>query len=39
VEPIPGGFKVLDRNGQALAYVYAHDNAAIAKVGTDLGWS
>ena len=35
VEPIPGGFKVLDANGQALAYVYARedeDAAHIAKV-------
>ena len=30
VEPIPGGFKVLDATGQALAYVYARDNAADA---------
>jgi hypothetical protein len=35
VEQIPGGFKVLDANGQALAYVYARetrDQADIAKV-------
>ena len=25
VEPIPGGFKVRDATGQALAYVYARD--------------
>jgi hypothetical protein len=25
VEQIPGGFKVLDANGQALAYVYARE--------------
>ena len=35
VEPIPGGFKVLDANGQALVYVYARETreqADIAKV-------
>ncbi len=35
VEQIPGGFKVLDANGQALAYVYARETreqADIAKV-------
>jgi len=35
VEQIPGGFKVLDANGQALAYVYARetrDQADIANV-------
>ena len=35
VEQIPGGFKVLDASGQALAYVYARetaDAAGIAKV-------
>jgi hypothetical protein len=26
VEKIPGGFKVYDANGQALAYVYSRDN-------------
>ena len=26
VEQTPGGFKVLDASGQALAYVYARDN-------------
>jgi len=25
VEQIPGGYKVLDANGQALAYVYARE--------------
>ena len=25
VEQIPGGFKVLDANGQALVYVYARE--------------
>ena len=29
VEKIPGGFKVIDANGQSLAYVYA-DNQQIA---------
>jgi hypothetical protein len=28
VEQIPAGFKVIDANGQALAYVYAADNDA-----------
>jgi len=35
VEQIPGGFKVLDASGQALAYVYAREtreHADIAKV-------
>jgi hypothetical protein len=35
VEQIPGGFKVLDANGQSLAYVYARETreqADIAKV-------
>ena len=35
VQQIPGGFKVLDASGQALAYVYARENEAatlIAKV-------
>jgi hypothetical protein len=34
VEKIPGGFKVIDANGQTLAYVYGHADprdAAIAK--------
>ena len=26
VEKIPGGFKVIDANGQSLAYFYARDN-------------
>jgi hypothetical protein len=25
VEKIPGGFKVIDANGQALAFVYSHE--------------
>ena len=34
VEPIPGGFKVNDANGQTLAYFYAREEAAsaVAKV-------
>jgi len=35
VEQIPGGYKVLDASGQALAYIYARDTkqqANIAKV-------
>ena len=35
VEPIPGGFKVSDANGQTLAYVYAREEeaaSAVAKV-------
>jgi hypothetical protein len=30
VEQTPGGFKVLDANGQALAYVYARETKAEA---------
>jgi hypothetical protein len=35
IEQMPGGFKVLDASGQALAYIYARDTrdqADIAKV-------
>jgi hypothetical protein len=35
VERLPGGFKVIDANGQSLAYFYARENdhdAHIAKV-------
>ena len=38
VEKIPGGFKVIDANGQAIAYVYSRetkDAAEIAKVLTE----
>jgi hypothetical protein len=38
VEALDGGFKVLDANGQALAYVYSRENdsdADIAKVLTE----
>ena len=31
VEKIPGGFKVIDANGQSLAYVYSRDNPNDAK--------
>ena len=31
VEQTPGGFKVLDASGQALAYVYARDNDSDAQ--------
>ena len=32
VEQIPGGFKVLDASGQALAYVYAREKKAEADI-------
>ena len=32
VEEMPGGFKVLDANGEALAYVYAREEAAAAAI-------
>jgi hypothetical protein len=32
VEQTPGGFKVLDANGQALVYVYARETANEANV-------
>jgi hypothetical protein len=38
VEHIPGGFKIVDANGQSLAYVYSRENASdahIAKVLTE----
>jgi hypothetical protein len=38
VEKIPGGFKVIDANGQSLAYVYSRDtpnDAHIAEVLTE----
>jgi hypothetical protein len=38
VERIEGGFKVIDANGQSLAYVYSRENendARIAKVLTE----
>jgi hypothetical protein len=38
VEKIPGGFKVVDANGQSLAYAYSRENASdahMAKVLTE----
>jgi hypothetical protein len=35
VETIPGGFKVIDANGQSLAYVYSREDAHMAKVLTE----
>jgi len=32
VEQIPGGYKVLDANGQALAYVYARETEHQANI-------
>ncbi|MGC2409373.1 MAG: hypothetical protein WA441_05115 [Methyloceanibacter sp.] len=32
VEKIPGGFKVLDANGQSLAYVYSRENESDARL-------
>ena len=32
VEQIPGGYKVLDASGQALAYVYARETKAEADI-------
>ena len=32
VEQIPGGYKVLDASGQALAYVYARETKAAADI-------
>jgi hypothetical protein len=32
VEQIPGGFKVLDANGQALVYLYAGETKAEADI-------
>jgi hypothetical protein len=32
VEKIPGGFKVYDANGQALAYLYSRDNPNDAQI-------
>ncbi len=31
VEQMPGGYKVLDANGQALAYVYARETMQLAE--------
>ena len=32
VEQIPGGYKVIDSNGQALAYVYGRETKADADI-------
>ena len=32
LEKIPGGFKVIDANGQSLAYVYSRDNPNDAEI-------
>ena len=32
VEKTPGGYKVIDANGQALAYVYAYETRADANI-------
>jgi len=32
VEKIPGGFKVIDANGQSLAYVYGRETKADADI-------
>jgi len=32
IEQIPGGYKVLDANGQALAYVYARETQQQAEI-------
>ena len=32
IEQIPGGFKVIDANGQSLAYVYSRDNDSDALI-------
>jgi hypothetical protein len=36
VEAIPGGFKVIDSNGQSLAYVYGYSNPRDAGVANAL---
>ena len=36
VEAIPGGFKVIDSNGQSLAYVYGRAHAHDAQVSNGL---
>ena len=36
VEPLDGGFKVVDSNGQALAYVYGHADQRDAQVAKSL---
>ena len=36
VEPIEGGFKVIDSNGQTLAYVYGHADSRDAGIAKSL---
>jgi hypothetical protein len=36
VESIPGGFKVLDADGESLAYVYGHADARDAQIAKGL---
>jgi hypothetical protein len=36
VETIPGGFKVIDGNGQSLAYVYGHADPRDAGIANSL---
>ena len=36
VEQIPGGFKVVDTNGQSLAYVYGHADRRDAQIANGL---
>jgi hypothetical protein len=38
VEQIPGGFKVIDANGQPLAYVYDRETKADADIAKVLTW-
>ena len=37
IEQIPGGYKVLDANGQSLAYVYGRETKADASQSADDG--
>jgi len=39
VEQIPGGYKVLDANGQSLAYVYGRETKADADIADVLRWT
>jgi hypothetical protein len=36
VEQIPGGYKVLDANGQSLAYVYGRETAILESLRRDV---
>jgi len=38
VEQIPGGYKVLDANGQSLAYVYGRETKADADIAAVLDY-